>query len=608
MADSLQTGDPLLQKLASLKAEFFGEYHTNLDTNRQYYELDFAKDIIPEGWTDRLSPIIPPTARRAIDEMADHILFNPKIRVPVRPTTSKHVTEQQIAEAKRKFLNAYWSQVTQRYNPIGDGRKLLLREGRICIRHTLKWDLIPDREKMSARKYRAALNKLVRYEFLWQDELLDNRTVFEDPSNHRDPAYVFIEYDVLAEEAKRLFPDASGSWRMYDDYAKVTYTEYWTRPTFNPDGTWDSGDFVQWINDEKVNEDENPYPYIPIAIEDAGFGDNYQGVRTAQKYVGLSQHTHSMFVAEARQMTSWEAVTEITAFPPIYGHNLDPSKIINVGPGEIIPLEGTPGESGAEEIEIAKWPEVPQGVIRLVDKTTAYANDALKMDTLSGTPLPGVNTATEADQQIRNASSKLQGPIAALERLAVKINRWTLMDVELLHSPVSVYGTQATDPAVATLSPGEIRGYYDSSCEFTTSDADAVSQVKARFWAEMYRVVPFLSAMTAMERGEIADDPMHEMVRRSAEDVLMSAEMRSIRTLTAAQAYGQLAEMIAAMQEQGGPSETTGLPVRTGLPSGANSGEGLIAQPEILQAPERQAISDMSLVNRDILRGDSQLR
>ena len=601
--------DQLLQKLASLKSTFFGEYHASIDKNRKFYGLDFGNDIVPENWRDRLNPIIPPTARRAVDEAADHILFTPKIKVPIRPTTSRHVTEQQIAEAKRKFLNAWWSQIAQRYNPIGDGRKPLLREGRICLKHTLRWDIIPDRENMTARQYKSALDKLGRYEFLWEEELLDNKSVFEDPSNHRDPAYVFVQYEILTEEAKRKFPDAGGTWKAYDDYSPVQYTEYWTKPSFKSDGSWEPGDFIQWVNDERVNEEENPYPYIPIAIEDAGYGDNYRGVTTAMKYVGLTQHTTDMFVAEARQMTSWEAVTEITAFPPIFARNMDSTRNITVGPGEIIPLDGTKGEPGAEEIEIAAWPEVPQGVIRLVDKTTAYANSALKMDVLGGLPMPGVDTATEADQQIRNASSKLQGPLSALERLAIRLSRWTLMDIELvLNAPVSVYGTQATDPSVASLGPKEIKGYYDSSCEFRTSDADSVSQVKARFWAEMYRVVPFLSAMTAMERGEISDSPMEEMGKRAAEDILLSAEMRSIRTLTAAQAYGQLAEMVQAMQAQGGPSETTGVPSGVGQPASANSAEGLITQPEVLQAPERQAIMDMSLVSRDILRGDSQLR
>lgn len=601
--------DELLEKLSTLKIEFFSEYHKQVDANRNYYNLDFDDSVIPEGWRDRLPPVIPPTARRAIDEAADHILYIPKIKVPTRPTTSKHVTEEQIAENKRRFMDAWWSQVTQRYNPIGDGRKPLLREGRICIKQCLRWEIIPDKDKMDSRKYKSALDKLGRYEFLWNLELLDNKTVFEDPANHRDPAYVFVEYEIVKEEAMRLFPEARGDWKKYRDYEKVLYTEYWSRPEFNADGTWEPGDFIQWIDKERVSEDENPYPYIPIAIEDSGFGDNYRGVTAAEKYVGLTQHTRDMFVAEARQMTSWEAVTEITAFPPIFARNMDNTRQINVGPGEIITLEGSKNEPGAEDIEIARWPEVPQGVIRLVDKTTAYANQQLKMDVLGGLPLPGVDTATEANQQIQNASSKLQGPLSAMERIAIRLSRWALMDIELVvNAPVSIYGTKAVDPAVATLGPKDIKGYYDCSCEFRTSDADMVSQVKARFWAEMYRVVPFLSAMTAMERGEIADDGLSEMTKRSAEDVLLSPEMRAIRTMTAAQAYGQLGQMLAAMQQQGGVGENTGVPSNMGLPPGPNSAEGLMMQPEQIASPEQGQLFDMSLTNRDITQGPSQLQ
>ena len=600
--------DRLLEKLSQLKVEFFSDYHKEVDANRAYYNLNFDDDVVPEGWKDRLPPVIPPTARRGIDDAADHILHIPKIKVPVRPTTSKHVTEEGIAESKRKFINAWWSQVSQRYNPIGDGRKPLLREGRICVKQTLKWDLIPDRDKMSPRQYKVALDKLGKHEFLWDVELLDNKAVFEDPSNHRDPEYVFYEYEILKEEAERQFPNAKGTdgWKELGDYQKVIYTEYWSKPKFEADGTWEPGEYIQWINKERVNEEESPYPYIPIAIEDSGYGDNYKGIRISDKYVGLTQYTRDMFVAEARQMTSWEAVTEITAFPPVFARNMDNTRNITVGPGEIIHLEGSKGEPGAEDVEIAKWPDIPQGVLRLVDKTTQYANGALKMDTISGEPLPGVNTATEADQQIRNATAKLQGPLSGLERIAIKQSRWVFMDVELvLRSAVTIYGTKSTDPSVSSISPKEIQGFYDCACEFRTSDADSISQVKARFWAEMYRVVPFLSAMTAMERGEISEDGLGEMVKRSAEDILLSPEMRSIRVMTAAQAYGQLAEIVSAMQAAGGPSPTTGVPGAD--TAGANSAMGLVTQ-DGTGTPGQQQLFDMSLASRDINQGPSQLR
>ena len=613
-----QETDDLFARLGDLKARFFDQYHTNIDKNRRSYNRQYADDVVPYANQRALPPLIPQTSRRAIDESADHILYIPKVKAPIRPTTSRTVTEREIAESKRAFLNAFWSQVSYRYNPLGDGRKPLLREGRICIKHTLKWDLIPDRTNMSARQYKAAIDKLGRYEFLWQDELLDNKSVYEDPTNHRDPAYVYVQYEILVQDAKEAFGkelDATAAgdskrwaWMNLPLYQHVKYTELWTKPKFKADGSWEPGKFLQWVEDQIVSpeDQENPYPYIPIAIEDAGYGDNYRGTEVYLKYVGLAEHSFDMFVAEAQQMTSWNAASGVIAFPPIKAWNMDETRNINVGPGAITTLSGDKGQPGAEDFEFTQWPEVPQAVLALVDKTTQYANAALKMDTMGGLPLRGVDTATEADQQIRNASSKLEGPLAAMSRIAVKISRWVLMDIELvLETGVTIYGTKAIDPEVVSLAPKDIKGYYDVSCEFTTSDADSISQMKARFWLEMYRVSPFLSAMTAMERGEVADDPMAEMQKRAAEDILLSPEMRQIRLMSAAQQFGKLTEMLNALQAQaaGGDMSQVGIPGGTGVP-GANSAEGMIQQ----SAPQGSDIFAQSLMARDVTQGASQLQ
>ena len=611
-----QETDDLYARLGDLKARFFDQYHTNIDKNRRSYNREYGNDVVPLANQRSLPPLIPQTSRRAIDESADHILYIPKIKAPIRPTTSRVVTEQQLAESKRAFLNAFWSQVSYRYNPLGDGRKPLLREGRICIKHTLRWDVIPDRATMTPRQYKAAIDKLGRYEFLWQDELLDNKSVYEDPTNHRDPAYVYIQYEILVQDAKEAFgkdlDDESSdpnskrwAWMNLPLYNHIKYTELWTKPKFKADGTWEPGKFLQWVEDQIVSptDQENPYPYIPIAIEDAGYGDNYRGTEVYLKYVGLAEHSYDMFVAEAQQMTSWNAASGIIAFPPIKAWNMDETRNINVGPGAITTLSGDKGQPGAEDFEFTQWPEVPQAVLALVDKTTQYANSALKMDTLGGLPLRGVDTATEADQQIRNASSKLEGPLAAMSRIAVKISRWVLMDIELvLETGVTIYGTKAIDPEVVSLSPKDIKGYYDVSAEFTTSDADSISQMKARFWLEMYRVSPFLSAMTAMERGEVADDPMAEMQKRAAEDILLSPEMRQIRLMTAAQQFGKLSEMLAALQASKDP-DAAGIPTGTPIP-GANSAAGMVQQ----SAPQGADLFAQSLMARDVTQGASQIQ
>ena len=553
--------DKLMAKFDNLK-NLYGPLHAQMEKNRNYYDLKFGVDVIPGDAQNRgFEPVIPPTARQAIDEAADHILYFPKLRVPVRPVNSEHISAQEIAEKKRQFITSWWRQVTQRSNPIGDGRKTLLNEGMIAVRSTLRWDLIPDKDKLTPDEYRSQMRKLGHYDFLWDVQLLDNKTVFPDPSNHRDPKYVFLQYKVYKEEAERLFPDASGEWVARGDFDELLYTEYWSAPKFKTDGTYDPGDYVRWIETDCVADVENPYPYVPIAIEDAGFGQVHHLAKVDDKFKGFSEFTHSVFVAQARQWSAMEAVAELTAFAPFITRNLDEGKVqtLKLGPGEVWNLHGAKDDPTSESIEFAQMPVIPATVPQMIGLTDRAANATLKMEVLGGIPQTGVDTATEADQNQRNATAKLQGPISGLERLIAKLSKWAFMDIELtLAAPVTVYGVSADDPGEVSLSTKDISGYYECSAQLTTTDEDAISQSKARFWLEMALRTPFLSYFTAMERGGVTDDPQEEMVRRAAEEVFLSPEFRAIRTMTGAQSFGELAEMLQQMQKPAEPQMAGG--------------------------------------------------
>ena len=571
-----ESGDLLLGKLETLKGQF-SEWHSILEANRRFYRLEIEGDVLPSHADDwDIMPIIPPTARRAIDEAVDHILTRVDVKVPVRQTDKAKKEQELTAERKRQWLKLWWDNVDERFNLMGDIRKPIFSEGRVCVRHTINWAVIPDMPGESATKaetksFRDALDTIgMQDDFLWNEQILDNITVFEDPSNHRDPQYVFVEYEVLTEEARRLFPrkndksaedgreNASGnlpneeSWRDGDDYAKINYREYWSKG----DGH-EPGKFLQWIEEEVVNETTNPYPYVPIAIEDSGFGEVRVNSTIEDKYVGLTQFMQSVFIAEARQMTSWEAVSELGAFPVATVRNWPDDKDMEFGPGARISLRGQKGEIGAEELEFMALPEIPLGVVRLAEKTNSIANSALKMDTLGGVPLSGVETATEADQQIRNASSKLGSPLAALKRLAAKLSRWTLMDIELvLEVPVTLCGSADNTDGEQRLTPKDINGFYMVKAGLTTTDEDTINMVKARFWAELYQLLPFLPAVVAMERGNVVDNPNEAMMQRDAEDIFRSPEMATARKLAAAKSVGEfqtaVMELVRQMQGPGG--------------------------------------------------------
>jgi hypothetical protein len=612
-----EASDKLLLKYAELKTQFFGAYHRNVDRNRKYYNLDYQKDVVPEG--SGIKVRILPTARRAIDEPADHILHNPRIYIPVRPTEGDRQKEQDTAEAKRKFANAWWSEVTKRFNPIGDGKKPFLNEGKIAIRKTLRMDMLPDKPtrddhpgddsfKRATDSYRNKIASLGRDEFMWDVQLLDNTTIFEDPSNHRDPKYVYIAYDILCEEAKYRWPDKAHLWASpeYNDFDKLEYKEYWSKPVKNAEKD-EPGRFVQWVQEDLVHEDDNPYPYIPVVIEDPGFGANHMLAKPEEKFVGMTEHAFEVFQMESIQTSSIQAVTEITAFPMVKTRNMDASKKLIVGPGKVIPLEGAEDDPQREDFDVVEWPDIPASVTRMLEKTDRVANSTFKMDILGGIPMSGVETATEADQNVRNATSKLAGPVSGLERLVERLTEQVFSDIEdVIGAPVTIFAAVDNRDGEVRLKPEDLHGFKRVRAELSTSDEDAISQVKARFWMEAALRNPFLSYTTAMERGNISDEPQMEMTKRASEDVFLSEEFRKIRVMTAAQVFGELANL---MQQMGIQADTPGSGVNTSntlFDAAAAGGAASSGQPAL--TPSGDELFEQATRVRNTNLGGSQLR
>jgi len=596
----------LFAKFDTVKTRF-GNYISNVEENRRYYNRDFATDVVPKKWQGRLTPLIPQTARRAIDEPSDHILSFPYIKVPVRPTVKDEASEQVIAEVKRHAVNAWWDNVSRRYNVIGDAKKPFLNEGKVAIRKTLRWELVedyPDRSEYkttaafnnAVKRYRNEISRLGKSEFLWNLELLDNTTVYEDPANHRDPKYVFLSYRIYREVAEDTFPGTDGKWREGGPFDEINYLEYWSKPgPIQSDGSWEPGKFIQWIEGEVVHSSDSPYPYIPVTIEDTGYGVNHNLAKPEERFVGMTQHAKDLFKAEAESMTSWQAINRLAAFPIGKARNMPQGKEMEIGPGAIIDFDGAEGDPNAEDLVWMTHPDVPQGVMAIAEKIDREANATFKTNTLSGVPQRGVDTATEADLNVRNAVAKLSGPVSALERLVVRLTRQMLMDIELvLRAPVTMYGTSkgSSTPAEVTLKPTEINGFYEVYAELRTSEQDAIQQSKARFWLEAARVSPSLSHQTAMEKGEIAEDPIAELIRRSGEDVFLGERFRMAREEAAAASMG--------MALQPTPEQAAA--------SGAASDEGLLGprSDAVLDPSAAAPVVTNAMINRDANLGGQQ--
>ena len=100
-----------------------------------------------------------------------------------------------------------------------------------------------------------------------------------------------------------------------------------------------------------------------------------------------------------------------------------------------------------QEINFVKLPEVPLSAFQMMEKVHQYTSELSKLGTLGGQPQRGVESATEADLNIRNAAVKLAGCVSSL-RACVAIARsaeeiehlWRFVSsfVQELNSPPSV--------------------------------------------------------------------------------------------------------------------------------------------------------------------------
>ena len=533
-----------------LKGQVFGQYHAELKKDDEYYRGEYGFNIIPDAWNDAaMSPVILSTANDAVENMSDHILTSPKIFVPARATTKEQLTEQQVAEAKRRFLESFWHHLAVHGgDPLLHAKKKLIKDGKAVLKKSIKWDLLPDLEEGASRaqkrKYQRDMEKATKSQFLWEVKVLPNETVYEDPDNPYDPQYVYEAYDIRIGEAKRLFPEAQGEWTKQNLFDRVAYVEMWTKDKFKV-----------WVAEDLVHDTENPYSYIPYVIRDSGWGDVDAENKPEDRYVGLLRNMRPMLDAQARIITGAEAQLRISTFPMVTTTNMPEAE-----DGEL-PLEVGPGKvnNKTEEqlIEILPWPQMPD-VWQALNKVQAEADRLSKFSSLGGVPQKGVDSATEADMNIRNGAAKLTGPVAGMQGMVTVINSWAFMDIEQnIEAPVTIRGAVEGGAAEVTLTPTDIAGYYETYVEFSTTDQAALDMRNARIWGDLVRVFPGLSHVTAMEKSGIVD-PMMEITKRQIENIFMSPEFDMARKFAALQGMGQAGQMAMQQMQSGGGAKPPG--------------------------------------------------
>lgn len=530
-----------------LENEVYGRYRAEVRTDEKYYELEFAKNLIPKEWRRKgIKPVIPPTAYNAVENAVDHVLTSPKIAVPVRPASADHYEEQEIAERKRLALRFWWETVEISGGaPIKAALKSLIKDGKLVLKKQIKWDIIPDQNTEAP---------LGLDEFIWDVESLPPESIYEDPDRPYDPAYVYEKYTISVETGKETFPGAGGAWRLGKNEDSVEVLEYWSKPR----GT-SRGQQIVWIDDENVVDEINPYSwqrvgtdkknpefigYLPYIIRASGWGERKHDYDPAMYYVGILRRMRSLMDAQAQHLTDGSVQMKVSTFPATIT-SLPESVPINIGPGEV-----TRKPNPDDTIEFLRPPELPRSLFDMISLISSEANAVSKFGALGGSPLRGVDTATEADTVTRNAAAKLNSPVLALRSAQTEMNKQILQDVEnVLNQPVVLFGAPDEGESLVALIPEEINGFYHTTVELSTTDKAALDRSNARLWADLFTIFPDLSAKTAMTNAGI-DDPQREFEQRTAENVFNSPRMAQVRELAALAALGKKAEKVRVAMEE----------------------------------------------------------
>ena len=574
----------LRKRFDALRDEVYKDYINEVEEDTRFYELEFAQDTVPEEWTGKgIKPVVPPTAYNAIENAADHILTTPRIRVPVRPTEENQREEQTVAERKRAALRFFWQLVeVEEGDPLSAGTKSLVKDGKIVLKKLIRWNLIPDEVDE---------NPIGLDGFVWDITSIPGETVFEDPDRPHDPWFVYETFQVRVRTAKARYPDATGPWRNKKDTDLVPVVEYWEKPKGKSQGR-----FVVWIDETAVVDEINPYHwqtnrhtrrkpdftgYVPYHIRPSGWGETKAELNPEKLYVGLLRRMRSLLTTQASHMTDATTQLKISTFPPTIGTGVTEDQKLEVGPGKMIRLTDP-----QQKLEILRWPELQASLFQMLSLIQDQANQLSKLGSLGGTPLSGVDTATEADQIVRNAAAKLVRPVNALRALVTAVNKQMLQDIDLvLAQPVTLFGSPDVGAATVTLRPEDIDGFYQTTVELGTTDQAALDGANSRLWIDAYRSLPGLSEETAMENMGV-QDPQAEMMQREEENIFRSPQHQQLRVLASLIAMGDAGnEILEATRRQmaQNPDEMGGEPEGTGdalsmveQPAGA-AGDGLRA-------------------------------
>lgn len=531
-----------MDEYAALRKQY-GQYHLDMAADEKFYRLEFGADFVPKEWKQKgFDATIPPTAYNAIEAASNHILTTPDIMVPERPGEPDVLLEQEIASIKAMGLQYFWHQVFKQGDPLAGAKKDLIKHGMMVLKKEIRPEALDPKGVTIGRR-----------KFPWKvTHLSPGQVMIIGPEY--DPSCVYEYYEITRTEAERSFPEAKGDWRKNkESLEKVRVLEYWEKPEGSS-----RGKRIIWIDDERVLNKINPYSwvdgvsdtgkpvycgYLPYFIRSSGWGDNDVDAAPHERYVGMIRRVHSLLLTEARQLTAADLHLRMSAFPIMNLVNIeeDDEHPIQLGPGAKIHTDET------QDVKIVAWSKVDPALFNLLQQGHAYLNELSQFEQLSGIPQTGVDSATEADQNMRAASSKMASILSALKSAVTMIDETVFMDIQYnFEEAVSLYGAADGMPGTAEIRPEWIDGFFENLVEMKTSDARALDTSRAMAWGQLKELFK-LDRRFAMKMAGIPNPPMR-IAQRQQEDIWDDPTSHQIRLAATMAGNGGDAGMMLAMQ------------------------------------------------------------
>lgn len=603
------------------------------DEDVAFYEGTLDEFIeVPEGY----EVTIPTTARAVVDEAVDNV--NPADVIVFYPARNKTQTAATDADTIRRWSRGFWKHLRKRGNDIDivrDFLKNLFMSGKACFKIAPDWYLWPqldeatEKDLMEKGGKEEVLERVKTIERIRAENLpmfcrsISPSCIMEDPTVGTRKLWIIERYRSSLAEVRNTY--AIDMEELRDYYGgDFPVHEVWTATYIDWNGKLIKGKHYVFVNWEVVREEDNPYDELPYVIKYSGFGrEAYEG-RPEFKAVGFyTRQNKSMFLAEMRRHTQFDAIMQQTAFSVAFLPDSVDQEHLDFSPGAV---NFVSDEVMAVTDKIWIKPKLPDGeYLNSLQMIGNQIERGTVQRALRGAGVPGTDSAAQYGMIGAQAKLRIESAKQACEEAMSYATELALKYIDkIFKADVSVFvGEEIADSY--RIGPSNIKGRYGISIQFQPNEDaikerklvlanDAIAKGGLSRW-DAYTFAGFENPWELIERKN-ADDLMQEPIIKRAlakralkewgEDADALELEERIEEAKLSQALSQVAQQMQVGTPPGGdpmspdgnpanaqavPPELTPAPQsgpggpppmgppQQGQPSGGDGGQGMFAMP-----------------------------